>query len=341
MKKWILLLIIAAILLTGCSREKKGKEEPIHSKGALRVLVSPVKKGNVGAYIKYSGITKGIKEISLGPGISTFIDRIYVVEGQRVSRGQLVARLSVEQLNQAKANLNMVKDNYERMKKLHEQGSIPDAQFEQVKAAYQNAKALYESASKNIELRAPFSGIIGSVIGNEGEFYNAMMGGRGIVTLIDLSSVRLELEVSDRDIPKVMRGMTVNISFDSYPDTLFSGIVNRVDQIADPRSGTYTVEVKISNPKMKLKSGMYADAMIIIESAESVVTVPLNAVLGDSLVFVAKDRKALSRKIVVGVKSEDLVEIKEGLSEGELVVTSGTIGLFDGAPISYSVETTD
>ncbi len=335
MKRLVWIALAVAFVFCGCGR--RGEKEPSQEVfGALRVSVAKARVADVIKTVRYSGIIKGYREVPVAPGMSSWVTKILVREGEKVRRGQVLVKLSPEQFRQAEAQYKAAKENYERMKRLFEQGSISQQQFDQVEAAYKAARAAYELAAKNTELRAPFDGIVASVDVQEGEFFNAMMafgGTPSVVTVVDVSKVKLEVNVSERDVVRIKPGQMALLHVEAYPDTTFVGEVERVDQVADPKSGTYKVTIVVPNDGGKLRSGMYAVARIVVERADSVLAIPEDAIVEDTLAFVAEGAYAKARRVVLGVQGDSLVEIKEGISPGDRVIVTGTLGLFDGAPI--------
>ena len=341
MNRLILLIIIAfavALAFLGCKGSKEdakaGGEQNIT--GALRVDIFPAKIGDVRQTIRYSGIIKGYREVPVTPGMSSWVTKILVKEGDRVSAGQLLARLSPEQLQQAEAQYRATEDNYNRMKKLLDQNSISKQQFDQIEAGYKAAKAMFDLAAKNTELRAPFSGIVASVNAEEGEFFNAMMAmgsSPSVVTVVDQRNIKMEPGVSGRDVVKIKQGQKAYLKTDTYPDTMFWGKVERVEQMADQMSGTYKVSIVFPNEQNKLRSGMYATVFIILAQADSVLLIPQKAIVNDTIVFIADGNRARAKRITVGVQSDSLAQVLDGVKENDPIIIGAILGLFDGAPI--------
>ena len=135
----IITALVVAVLLAGCTKKETAKTS--QPAGALRVNVSEARIGTVKKTITYSGVLKGIREVPIAPGMSSWINKILVKEGQKVKKGQLLAKLSPEQMEQAKAQLDALEKNYQRMKRLYEKGAITQSQFDQIEASYLAAKA--------------------------------------------------------------------------------------------------------------------------------------------------------------------------------------------------------
>ncbi len=338
MKRTILLFLGIMLLLAGCG--KPGEDTQNNSGkvvvGSLRTRVIPAHIGNVLQTVNYSGTIKGYREVPVAPGMSSWVTKILVKEGDKVHKGQLLAKLSPEQLKQAEAQFHAAEDNYNRMKTLLEQNSISQQQFDQIEAGYKAAKAMFELAAKNTELRAPFNGIVASINSEEGEFFNAMMAvgsSPSVLTVIDQSKVKMESEVSERDIVKIKKGQRGFLTVEAYPDTAFWGKVESAEHLADPMSGTYKVTSVFENSSGKLRSGMFATTHIIVAEADSAIVIRQSALVNDSLIFIADGNKARARKVKLGIQNDSLAQVISGIKVGEPVIVEGTLGLFDGAPI--------
>ncbi|MCD6418038.1 efflux RND transporter periplasmic adaptor subunit [bacterium] len=338
MRRAILSVLALAIFIAGCNKSSENQKNTGNKVivGALRTRVVPARIGKIFRTVDYSGTIKGYREVPVAPGMSSWVTKILVKEGDKVRKGQLLARLSPEQLNQAEAQFRAAEENYNRMKNLLEKGSISQQQFDQIEAGYKAAKAMYELAIKNTELRAPFSGIVASINSEEGEFFNAMMpmaGAPAVLTVVDLRKVKVECEISERDIVEVKTGQDAFMEVDAFPDTTFWGKVESVEHLADPMSGTYKATVVFENGSGKLRSGMFATVHIITAEADSAIVIRQSAIVNDTLVFVSDGEKARARKVKLGIENDSLAQVIAGIKVGEPVIIEGTLGLFDGAPI--------
>ncbi len=335
----MLLVSLVSLIFFGCDKAKNGAKDRNNNDigGALRVATQEAKIGRIVQTIDNAGMVQGYREVSVVPGMSSWIVKIYVKEGQWVNEGQLLARLSPEQLEQVAAQLRAAEDNYNRMKNLLEQKSISQQQFDQIEAAYKATKAMYDLTAKNTELRAPFSGTVASIDAKEGQFFNAMMtlgSEPSIVKIVDQRKVKVEVYVSARDIVKVKQGQKVYLRTDAYVDTVFEGEIESAEQIADAMSGTYKVTAVFPNNSQKLRSGMHARINIAIAEADSALIIPQSAIVEDTLVFVAEGNQARSRRVTLGIQSDSLAQVISGIEIGEKVIIIGTLALYDGAPIA-------
>jgi RND family efflux transporter MFP subunit len=145
--------------------------------------------------------------------------------------------------------------------------------------------------------------------------------------------MKAEVRISDAQLGKIAKGQKAHIKLDAFPDSIFDGVVLNVEPSADVASGTFKVVVAIPNAKKLLKKGFYARVNIVTESRDSALSVPQDAIVADTLVFVANGDKAQARRIKIAFENTNEAVVDSGISAGESVIYEGVIGLFDGAPI--------
>lgn len=161
-----------------------------------------------------------------------------------------------------------------------------------------------------------------------------------MVTLMDISKVKVKVEVPERDIAKLIVGQKVEVRVDPYPGRVFSGKVRRINPAADPMARTFEVEVELPNPDMALRPGMFARVKITVQEKEDVTLVPISSLIeegGSPQVFVVKGERAYRRPVKLGLRNESYAEVI-GLKEGEKVVTVGKENLRDGCRIEVVTE---
>ncbi|RKY69735.1 MAG: efflux RND transporter periplasmic adaptor subunit [Candidatus Latescibacterota bacterium] len=356
------LSLLSMGLFVGCGNEKEKRE--VESTAAVPVQVAQVVRGDIRTTISLTGSIQPWKEVNIVPDVPGKVARIYVKEGDRVEQGQVLAeldtrtaRLQLEQaeagLAVAQANFNSASKDWERMQDLHEKGTVSPQQVEKVQLGYEAAKAQLQQAKAGLKLarhqlevsvmKAPFGGIITGKSMNEGEYINPAMGGMGpgggsVVTLMDLSKVKIEVQVSERDVGKIHVGQDALITTDAYPGKTFYGNVSNVHPAANPMSRTFKVEIAVPNPDLNLKAGTDAKVKLSIEVHQDVLLVPEKSVVeqaGASFLFVADGDIARRREVKTGLRSEGMVEIIEGVREGETVIGEGNYGLKDGAKVAW------
>lgn len=180
----------------------------------------------------------------------------------------------------------------------------------------------------NNTLLAPFDGVVASVTGNPGE--TAPAGTTGFITLVDPNAIRVDVTVDETDVAKVAVGKTASIAFDAVPGRPFRGKVISVAPSGTLSQGvvTYPVSISIDNRNQALPGGLTASATITIDEKNDVLVVPLRAVRRqgrDQVVeVVGGDGKSATQPVKTGVQNDQLVEITDGLQEGDQLMVTGT-----------------
>jgi len=225
----------------------------------------------------------------------------------------------------------------ERMERLRQEKAVSDQQYEKIRLAYEAAEAQFQQAKAALNLakhqlevslmKAPFTGIVASKNADVGDVINPMMGSfspsSGVLTLMDFSRVKIEVEVSQNDIVHIKKGQPAWLKISALPDKVFPGKVSLVNLAADPVTKKFKIKITADNPDLVLRPNTFGEATLEISSHEQALAVPQKAVLEGGYVFVAQGNKALKRKVTLGLQNSDLVEIVKGISEGELVIIEG------------------
>ncbi len=366
LSRTILVCVLAFAVLTSCKpRSKAEAKGPDQTFGAAPVRVFKAVRMKISEKLFYTGTIEAWQKINLTPDVGGKIARILVNEGDRVSRGQVLAELDVEaitlQLRQAEAGLavaqasfNNAKTNLERMERLSKEKAVSDQQYEQVRLAFDSAKAQLEQAQAAVNLaqhsldvsilKAPFSGVIASRNAEVGDVINPMMGGfspgsaGGVVTLVDFSRIKIKVDVSGADIPRIQKNQAVRLRVPNTPGREFSGTVQVVNLAADPQTKKFGIEAAVDNPDQVLRPGTFGEIVIEVHSHENALVIPQKAVLENKYVFIAQNGKAARKEVKLGLQNTTMVEVESGLAEGELVIAEGNFGLEDGAPVEVSGE---
>ncbi len=156
------------------------------------------------------------------------------------------------------------------------------------------------------------------------------------MSLHDINTVRVLVEVVERDIPLVKVGQKAELRAEADPDRVFEGTVSRIVQALNRATRTMTVEVDLPNGDRRLKGGMFARVEILVGTQHQALQIPIDAIsrLEDTqYVYVVRDGKARRIKVEVGARSENRIEITKGLTDDEPVVVSGKDLVHDGRPV--------
>lgn len=184
-------------------------------------------------------------------------------------------------------------------------------------------------ASSVFVLTAPISGIvverngtIGATVGTDANLFK----------IIDLSSVWIDANVFEKDLERVRLGQAVKVTIPAFPESTFYGKVTLISSVVDPETRTVKVRTEVANRDGRLKPDMFASVEIVTAAKVTAISIPLSAVLDDggrSVVFVADGNEYKKKDVTLGLKSEERVEITDGLSEGDKVVVKGNYLLLE------------
>jgi cobalt-zinc-cadmium efflux system membrane fusion protein len=202
---------------------------------------------------------------------------------------------------------------------------------EQIKALSAEHNAPVHREASYTTVRAPIAGVI---ITREGAPGQVVGPEKAILSIADLSKVWTLVDIYEKDLAQVHRGVPVEIRMEAYPGETFNGTIGYVADVIDPQTRTAKVRVEIPNTQRKLKPGMFATVRLRVQSSSgpaSVLAVPPSAIQqvdGQPVVFVKKESTTFERrKVKLGVTMSELVEVAEGLKDDEEVVTAGSFAL--------------
>ncbi|UTW63113.1 efflux RND transporter periplasmic adaptor subunit [bacterium SCSIO 12741] len=361
MKLYAFILIMGwSFLMVGCSEEETVKEEIIRP---VRYLV--VGNSDGGSNRTYSGTAKAGDEIELSFRSGGVLVGVNVKKGQRVKKGDLIARLdnveaeldfekSKAELRSAESSLNTNQSELNRSKSLYEKNSISLSEYQSAKNNYQSALSQYQLALRNKQIKeqqikygfiyAPKDGVIASTNGRVNERVSA---GHVFAELNAGEQIKVALGIPENVINKVLVGMETSITFSSLPDQAFKGSVLEVSPVVTENSSTYPVDIAIETPSQSIRPGMAAQVSFHWQSDADQgnrVMVPVKTVGedgGGNFVFLIEkdgDNTGIARKtyVEVGRISDSGFEIKKGLNNGDWIATAGIQTLLDGQKVKFN-----
>ena len=303
MKKVHFMMAAGALMaLCSCGEKKQTAEEQ-----TVRVKVQQIQAEAVNGEQGFSGTIEEQSGASLSFATAGTIKRIYVNSGQTVGAGQLIAELDPTTMQNAytiaKTALEQAQDTYNRMKELHDDGSLPEMQWIAIENQLKSATASEAMAKKSLadtKLYAPFGGYIATKDAEVGQ--NAGPG-VPVVKLVSIGSVKVKISVPEDDIQRIKKGSSMKIIVPALGNREFSGSVTERGVSADPRSRTYEVKATINNHDGQLLPGMICQAFTNYMQGTTGVFVPANLVQLDSdnntFVWVVNGGKAVKRQIFI------------------------------------------
>lgn len=333
----------------------------------MTVELAAVKRGDMTESLSVVGNLIGALTVEAVPKAAGRLEAVNVKMGDRVSRGQRLAKLDdreiIEQVKQAKASfdvsaatirqreadLKLAQTNLDRSRSLYERQLIPrqtfddtDARYQAALAALDLARAQYAQAQArlgelninlaNTVITSPVSGFVGRRALDPGGWVTPNT--TTFISVVDISTVRLVANIVEKDLRRITQGMKADVAVDAYPGEKFAGRIAQVAPVLDPATRTAQIEVEVPNPNARLKPGMYAKVDFVVEHKENTLVVPANAVVdlnGKKGVFLPDEGDiARFKAVTVGMSQPDQVEIVDGLMEGTRVVTTGAAALREG-----------
>ena len=291
--------------------------------------------------LQSTGDVVAIQTASIVAKVGGSLDRVNASIGDRVQAGQSLALIDTTELaltaQQTGATFAAAKAAFERASQLLAESLTSRQDFDNAEAAMKVAEANSRTAQARLgyaNITAPFAGTVTVSQFDPGGVVSA---GTVLFTLADFDSVKVVVNVLEKDVPLVVLGTQVRVVADALPGDTFAGRVGRTSDAVDPATRTMRAEVFVANPKHHLKPGMYATASLFLFQHPDAVTVPAAAVLrvaGDTFVYVVERDTARRKPVRTGIEQGARTEIVSGLAGGESLITTGQQYVKDASPVT-------
>ena len=330
MKKLLLAAIIGMIAAPAYAQPKAS---------AVPVVVAPVEQRDLSDKVEALGTLRANETVILSANVTDTVSAIRFEDGQRVAAGDVLVEMANAEetaaLKEAQANVSEAARQVQRLKPLVAQGaaskSALDTQNRNLTAARAQLDAVKSRLSDRL-ITAPFEGIVGMRNISVGAL---LQPGATITTLDDDSVMKLDFSVPSIFLSTLKPGLEIEAKTRAYPDMVFEGTVGSIGSQVDPVSRAITVRALIPNEDKILKPGLLM-TVTLKKNTRRAIVVPEIALVAEGpshFVYLAEDGKAVKRRVAIGTREPGLVEIIEGLAEGDKIVTEGVMKLNDGAAI--------
>jgi RND family efflux transporter MFP subunit len=365
-RKIVIWLFVLAVIAAGFFFLKDWLNPGVEVQLATASLTSPAQANAVLTASGYVVARRKAAVASKGTGTLVFLG---VEEGDKVKKGQVIARLddsdvratlqrSRENLRMAESDLNDAKLSAERLKILLKEGMVAQAEYDTAEARYKRVVASIEAARfavreaevavENMRIVAPFDGTVLKKNADVGEIVAPLAGAASskaaVVTIADMSSLEVEADVSEANITRVSPEQNCEIALDAYPQQRYPGRVDKIVPTADRAKATVLVKIKFKSydervlPEMGAKITFLAPGTFdATTSSQAVLAVPAAAVAnhdGRHVVFQIKDDRAIAVPVTIGQRLGGLIEIRDGLKEGDKVIAKVDDHIYDGSKVS-------
>jgi RND family efflux transporter MFP subunit len=338
-------------------------------------IVSPIRQ-DLDVRLGYTADISPNQVVNIFSRVDGYIAKLHVDKGDFVRANRLLVEIDhtdyQHAVNQAKANLAAAKARvveqeavvrnaklaFDRMQTLISDQFISRQDLDNAEVNFDAARAAQESLQAQVNqmgvalaqaetnlaysyIRAPFAGYIAERNLDTGSYVSSATAStstmsRGIMSLHDIDTVRVLIEVVERDVPLVKIGQKANLRAEAYPGQIFEGTVTRIVQAVNRATRTMTVEVDLPNRDRRLKGGMFARVEVMVGTHHQALQIPIDAVsrLEDTqYVYVVAEGKARRVDIEIGIRQGNHVEITKGLTGHEEVIVSGKDLVRDGTPV--------
>lgn len=338
--KNIILTCLLALTIAACSQDENQDQQS----NIIPVKYEEVKSEKYSVPVHSTGILTTTTETKLSFKVPGIIDEIFVNAGTSVSRGKLLAKLNLSEieshLTQAKEGLEKAERDYRRIKNLYDDDVVTKEQLQNMNTALEVAKSILKAAQFNYDhssIYAPLDGKILHRLAEEKELVGAgtpvfLFGSNGGGWIVKVG-------VSDREVIKLNPGDNAEVNLDAYPGKIIKGKITEIAGTADPMTGIFPVEVTLDKTKLILISGFVCKVDLFPGDNEELKSVPINSLVeadgNKAFVFAANPVKTEAVKIHVEIAyiSQEKAFVRSGLNEVNYVITDGASYLVNGSKI--------
>jgi len=292
------------------------------------------------------GSLRADESVVIRPEIAGRIAEIRFDEGQSVKKGALLATLDSSevraQLASAQAQATLDASRLERAEDLHKKNFISRQALDEAHSNNARAQASRQEAQAKVaksEIRAPFNGVAGLRQVSQGAYVAA---GTDIARLEKIDQLKLDFRVPEIYLAKLKTSQQVKVQVDAYPDESFAGTIYAIEPALDEATRTVLIRARISHADLKLRPGMFGRVQLQLAVRENAVWVPEQAIVPkgqDAFVFRVANGKVALVKVQTGARKVGEVEIRTGISAGDLVVTEGTQRIGPGSAVNVVGDT--
>ena len=370
-----MIVVLAVIALVVLRLTTGAKTDTVRTR-VVTVGIAPPIRADIDIRLAYTADISPYQVVNIFSRVDGYIATLHVDKGDFVKTNQLLVEIDHTDyhhaVNQAKANLSAAKAKvaqqdavlrnakltFDRMQTLIKDQFVSQQDLDNAQVNLDAARAAQDSLQAQVNqmevalaqsernltysyIRAPFAGYVAERNLDTGAYVSSATAStstmsRGIMSLHDINTVRVLIEVVERDIPLVQVGQKAELRAEAYPDHVFEGTVTRIVQALKRATRTMTVEVDLPNGDRRLKGGMVARVEVLVGTHRQALQIPIDAVsrLEETQdVYVVRDGKARRVEVEVGARSGNRIEITKGLTGNESVIVSGKDLVHDGRPV--------
>lgn len=310
------------------------------------VEVSKISRNDFNRFVSIQSIVESDNNSMVAPKMAGVITAIYVDEGQYVKKGTVLAELDnsiqTRRLNQAKNQLSFIETIYEKQKRVWEKKVGSEIEYLKAKNDYENmleSIKLIEEEIDMLKIKAPFDGIVDQVMPKVGE---AASPGFGIIRLVSNAGLQIKVDFAENYLTNFKKGDPVDVYFPDLNMDTIQLKISSISKAIDAKKRTVTASIDVPSKYSEIKPNMTCVTRFNDFSLDSAIVIPLNLIQtsnNEKFVFVATnnasgDPIAKMKNVKTGEAYQDLIVVSEGLTEGDMLITSGENMVRDGKEIN-------
>lgn len=306
---------------------------------AVYVEAAAVKEMTLPIEIRTIG-SLSARSVEVTPAIAGHVEKIFFKDGSFVKQGTPLLQLDDEiykaKHQSAQAQLIYSENDYKRKTLLGKQGAISRQAIDQAEADLKAKQADEKESAvliSKMTLTAPFDGVVGKSRVNPGDFVTVA---QSVVTITDTKHLRIEYNVPEQYLPFLKLGQSVKITSIAYPDKTFWGTVSYIAPTISIENRSVSLYAEVPNEAGLLAPGMFVNATQALGNQEHVLMIPARSlvpILEGEQVYKVVDGKAYAVTVLIGKRTEQAVQVTQGLTVGDMVITDGQLKVKNGMPV--------
>jgi len=335
------LALTALALVTGCGEGGGRGDGDDNEAPPVPVEVTTPGRGEIVARYTGTAPIEAFADALVIAKTGGEIIEILVEEGDDVQAGQVLARLDGDRLEltleETRARLEKLRQDYARNVELRERRLISDGDFEAIQFEMEALQAAFDLAKLELSytaIRAPIAGVVSA---RHIKLGNTIDANAEAFEVTSLEPLIVSLHVPEREYQRMRDGLAAEITVDALPGTSFTGTVARTSPVVDPATGTFKLTIEVVDDSRRLKPGMFGRIDIVSDRRPDALKIPRAAVLesgGQEYVYVVRDGLAEKRVIETGYVEGAAIEVRDGLEDDEQLVVVGQTSLRDQSRVS-------
>lgn len=336
-KKRIAYALIALIIIVGIYKYRS--HSSAQSMPAVAVQASPVKQMPLVSEVHAIG-TLVARSVEITPETAGHVEQIHFQDGAFVKQGEILMQLDdavyKAKFASAKAKFVYSETDFNRKSLLGKKGAIAQQAIDAAEADLKEKRAEAEECEvmmNKMKLIAPFAGVLGKSRVNKGDYVTV---GQSVVSVTDTKHLRIEYNVPEQFIAALKLGQEVKLKTAAYPDKIFKGKVAFISPTINTENRSLAIYADVPNEANELAPGMFVDVIQVLNGEQHALMVPARSlvpIMDGEQVYKIVNGVATAVTVKIGQRTEDNVEILQGLAMNDVVITDGQHKIKNGMPV--------